>query len=47
MMLTWRNSEFSLVRLQLSRAEPQPRVHDNVVSLQYQVNLGAHAAHKY
>jgi len=46
-MLTWRNSEFSLVRLQLSRAEPQPRIYDNAISLQYQVNLGAHGAHKY
>lgn len=46
-MLTWRNSEFSLLRLQLSRTEPQPSVHDNAVSLQYQVNLGAHGAHKY
>lgn len=46
-MLTWRNSEFSLVRLQLSQDKPNPTDTDNVVTLQYQVALGAHGAHKF
>ena len=45
--LTWRNSEFSLVRLQLSHDKPQQDASDNVVSLQYQTALGAHGAHKF
>jgi hypothetical protein len=46
-MLTWRNSEFSLVRLQLSRDHPNPVDHDTAVSLQIQTALGAHGAHKF
>ena len=46
-MATWRNSEFSLVRLQLSRDKPNASDTDNVISLQYQVSLGAHGAHKF
>lgn len=46
-MLTWRNSEFSLVRLQLSQDKPNPDDTDNVVTLQYQTALGAHGAHKF
>ncbi|MEJ0098884.1 MAG: hypothetical protein WDO12_03755 [Pseudomonadota bacterium] len=46
-MLTWRNSEFSLVRLQLSRDHPNPVDHDNAVTLQIQTALGAHGAHKF
>jgi hypothetical protein len=45
--LTWHNSEFSLMRLQLSHDEPQPHFIDNVLTLQYQVSLGAHGAHKF
>ena len=46
-MLTWLNSEFSLVRLQFSRDQPNPFNADNVFTLQYQVSLGAHGAHKF
>lgn len=46
-MLTWLNSEFSLVRLQYSRDQPNPFNTDNVFTLQYQVSLGAHGAHKF
>jgi hypothetical protein len=45
--VTWRNSEFSLLRLQLSHARPQPDTTDNTVTLQYQTSLGAHGAHKF
>lgn len=45
--LTWRNSEFSLVRLQLSHDKPNPSDSDNAVTLQYQTSLGAHGAHKF
>jgi hypothetical protein len=46
-MLTWRNSEFSLVRLQLSRDHPNTVAHDNAMTLQIQTALGAHGAHKF
>ncbi|HET8899897.1 MAG TPA: hypothetical protein VFN09_14095 [Rhodanobacteraceae bacterium] len=46
-MLTWHNSEFSLLRLQLSQEKPSPAKRDNAVLLQYQVALGAHGAHKF
>jgi len=45
--LTWRNSEFSLVRLQLSHDEPRQDRDDDAVYLQYQMHLGAHGAHKF
>jgi len=45
--LTWRNSEFSLVRLQLSHDEPRQDRDDDAVYLQYQMSLGAHGAHKF
>ena len=44
---TWRNSEFSLFRLQLSRDKPNAVDTDNAVTLQYQTSLGAHGAHKF
>jgi hypothetical protein len=44
---TWRNSEFSLLRLQLSHERPNPFSTDTAVVLQYQVSLGAHGAHKF
>lgn len=47
LMLTWRNSEFSLIRLQYSRDEPNPDDTDNAIYLQYQTSLGAHGAHKF
>ena len=47
LMLTWRNSEFSLIRLQYSRDEPNPFDTDNVFTVQYQTALGAHGAHKF
>jgi hypothetical protein len=46
-MLAWLNSEFSLVRLQYSHDEPNPIDTDNALTLQYQVSLGAHGAHKF
>jgi len=46
-MLTWRNSEFSLVRLQVSRDTPNPVDTDNTITLQIQTALGAHGAHKF
>jgi hypothetical protein len=46
-MLTWRNSEFSLVRLQLSRDYPNPTQTDTAATLQIQTALGAHGAHKF
>jgi hypothetical protein len=46
-VLTWRNSEFSLVRLQLSHDKPNASDTDNAVTLQYQTSLGAHGAHKF
>lgn len=45
--LTWRNSEFSLVRLQLSRDRPNPDDSDTAITVQYQTALGAHGAHKF
>lgn len=45
--LTWRNSEFSLFRLQLSHEKPNPDDADNAVTVQYQTSLGAHGAHKF
>jgi hypothetical protein len=45
--VTWRNSEFSLVRLQLSHDKPNPDDSDNAVTVQYQTSLGAHGAHKF
>jgi len=45
--LTWRNSEFSLFRLQLSHDKPNADDSDNAVTVQYQTSLGAHGAHKF
>ncbi len=45
--LSWHNSEFSLLRLQFSRDEPNADTTDNALTLQYQVSLGAHGAHKF
>lgn len=47
LMLTWLNSEFSLVRLQLSRDQPGPGTNDTAISLQFQAAMGAHGAHKF
>ncbi|HTQ36290.1 MAG TPA: hypothetical protein VMH77_04575 [Steroidobacteraceae bacterium] len=47
LVLTWLNSEFSLVRLQLSRDHPSATATDNAVSLQIQTTIGAHGAHKF
>jgi hypothetical protein len=46
-MLTWRNSEFSLFRLQYSQDKPNADDTDNAVYLQFQTSLGAHGAHKF
>jgi hypothetical protein len=45
--LSWLNSEFALIRLQLSHDLPNPFGSDNVLTLQYQVALGAHGAHAF
>jgi hypothetical protein len=45
--LSWHNSEFSLLRLQFSRDKPSGDSTDNALTLQYQVSLGAHGAHKF
>ena len=47
LMLSWLNSEFSLLRLQYSHDRPKPDDTDNALTLQYQVSLGAHGAHKF
>lgn len=47
LMLTWLNSEFSLLRLQYSRDQSNPFDTDNTLTLQYQMSLGAHGAHKF
>jgi len=46
-MLTWRNSEFSLLRLQYSHDDLNCQSDDNALYLQYQVSLGAHGAHNF
>lgn len=46
-MLSWLNSEFSLVRLQYSHDRPNAADTDKAITLQYQMNLGAHGAHKF
>jgi hypothetical protein len=46
-VLTWHNSEFSLLRLLLGRDHPNPDDHDTVLLLQYQAAFGAHGAHKF
>lgn len=46
-MLTWHNSEFSLLRAQYAHDRPLPDFTDHVFSLQYQMSLGAHGAHKF
>lgn len=46
-MLSWLNSEFSLLRLQYSHDRPNATDTDNALTLQYQVALGAHGAHKF
>jgi hypothetical protein len=46
-MVTWRNSEFSLFRLQFSQDKPNDTDTDNAIYLQYQTSLGAHGAHKF
>jgi hypothetical protein len=46
-VLTWRHSEFSLVRLLFGRDRPNPDDTDTVLLLQYQAAFGAHGAHKF
>jgi len=45
--LTWRNSEFSLLRLQFAREEAVADTADTALTLQYQASLGAHGAHRF
>lgn len=47
LMLDYTPSEFSRIRLQLSRDESRKEAADNQVFIQYQMSLGAHGAHKY
>ncbi|MGB4812205.1 MAG: hypothetical protein WBP13_06950 [Methylophilaceae bacterium] len=46
-MLDYNPSEFSRVRLQLSRDESRQGLPDNQIFIQYLMSLGAHGAHKY
>lgn len=47
MMLDYNPSEFTRLRLQLARDRSQLGASDTQISLQYQMSLGAHGAHKY
>ena len=47
LVLSWLNSEFSLLRLQLSRGRAPGEDSDTALTLQYQATLGAHGAHKF
>jgi hypothetical protein len=47
LMVDWSGSEFSRLRLQLSRDRARLGVTDNQLFLQYIVNLGAHGAHPF
>lgn len=46
-MMDWSPSEFSRLRLQLSRDQAQQGVTDNQLALQHIMTLGAHGAHKF
>jgi len=46
-MLDYSPSEFSRVRLQLSRDQARAGKPDNQIFVQYQMSLGAHGAHSY
>lgn len=47
-MMDWANSEYSLIRLQLSRDNAfGPGIYNNAIYLQYIMSLGAHGSHKY
>jgi len=45
-VLGFANSEFSRIRLQLSRDATQPKL-DYQLSMQYLMLLGAHGAHQF
>jgi hypothetical protein len=47
LMLSWLNSEFSMLRLQYMQDRPNGADTDNSLTLQYQMSLGAHGAHKF
>ncbi|GAB4295129.1 MAG: hypothetical protein Kow0096_11780 [Thiohalomonadaceae bacterium] len=47
LMLDYSPSEFSRLRLQLSRDESMRGVTDNQVTLQYAMSLGVHGAHRF
>ncbi|MCL2524721.1 MAG: porin [Betaproteobacteria bacterium] len=47
LMLDYRPSEFSRLRLQFAQDRSSPAGKDNQVFLQYQMSLGAHGAHSY
>jgi hypothetical protein len=46
-VLTWMNSEFSLLRLMYAHDRPLDDITDQSLTLQYQVSFGAHGAHKF
>jgi hypothetical protein len=46
-MVDWSPSEFSRLRVQLTRDLSRPGVNDNQVWLHYIMSLGAHGAHKF
>ena len=47
LMLDFNPSEFSRVRLQLAQDRSRPGPTDQQITLQYQMSLGAHGAHRY
>ena len=47
LMLTWHNSDFSLLRLQYSHDRANAEATDDALLLQYQAAFGAHGAHKF
>ncbi|MEN9868796.1 MAG: hypothetical protein RL748_4386 [Pseudomonadota bacterium] len=47
LMLDWNRSEFSRIRLQLTRDKARSDVVDNQIFLQYIMSLGAHGAHSF
>lgn len=47
LMLDWSPSEFSRWRLQLNEDRVRPGAVDHQIFLRYQVNLGAHGAHRF
>ena len=47
LMLDYSASEFSRIRLQFAQDRSRRDISDGQISLQYQMSLGAHGAHRY